>query len=77
MAMKPQRNPDRATDVELVTDEVLSEDEPTKEQILEGIRIGVRQALSGETTPFEQLIEEARREMVSDGDESQNQQAIQ
>ena len=52
MAMKPQRNPDRATDVELVTDEVLSEDEPTKEQILEGIRIGVRQALSGETTPF-------------------------
>ncbi len=64
-------------DPQALLDGVAGEVEPTKEQVLESIRIGVRQALMGETAPFEELIEEVRREMESNDDAGEDQQALQ
>lgn len=70
------RNPgktEQSREPQMLIDEEIPDNEPTKEEILEGIRIGIRQALAGETTPIEQLFEEVRREMENDADAGSNQ----
>ena len=70
------RNPgktEQSREPQMLVDEEIPDNEPTKEEILEGIRIGIRQALAGETTPIEQLFEEVRREMENDADAGSNQ----
>ena len=42
------------------------DDEPTEEQILLNIREALRQALAGETIPFDEWLEEIRRENAVD-----------
>ena len=70
------RNPgktEQSREPQMLIDEEIPDNEPTKEEILEGIRIGIRQALAGETTPIEQLFEEVRRELENDADAGSNQ----
>ncbi len=73
MAGRQQVNPDRVSGPQVVQDDVLTGPEPTKDEILESIRVGVRQALAGDTTPFDQLVDEVRREMENNVDAGQNQ----
>ena len=69
MAMKPQRNPDRATDVELVAlDDVSEHEEPTEDEILESIRRGMEDVKAGRTRPARQAIEEIRSKLAADAD---------
>ena len=70
MVTRQSVGPDRATDTELVVDEDFTEEEPTKEEILKGIRIGIRQALAGETRPVQDVIDEVRRELDENADAS-------
>ncbi|MEQ8676351.1 MAG: hypothetical protein RLP44_10495 [Aggregatilineales bacterium] len=43
-----------------------NDDEPTKEQILESIRIGMQQALAGDYRPAHEVLDEIEREDVDD-----------
>lgn len=40
------------------------DDEPTKEQILESIRMGMQQALAGDYRPAHEVLDEIEREDV-------------
>lgn len=42
--------------------------EPTKEKILRNIRIGMQQALDGETRPAREALYEIRRKIEADAD---------
>lgn len=68
MASQSHSNPDHVRQPKPAIDDASYDDEPTKEDILEGIRIGMRQALAGETTPVKQLFDEVRRELEDNAD---------
>ncbi len=68
MASQSHAIPDHVRQPKPVVDDASYYDEPTKEEILEGIRIGMRQALAGETTPVKQLFDEVRRELEDNAD---------
>ena len=63
MDMQPPKESVTLLEPEPLVDD-LDDDEPTEEQILLGIREGLRQSLAGETRPIEELFEEIRREQA-------------
>ncbi len=57
-------------DSELAT--ATDDDEPTEEEIRASIRRSMQQALSGETRPADEALEEIRREIASYADSRQD-----
>ena len=43
-------------------------DEPTREDILQNVRTGMRQALDGETRPAREALDEIRRKIAANAD---------
>ena len=70
MVTRQSVGPDRASDTELVVDENFTEEEPTKEEILEGIRRGMEDVKAGRTRPARQAIAEIRDKLAADADSS-------
>jgi predicted transcriptional regulator len=48
----------------------LEDDDPTDEEILAGLRIGMQQALAGDYRPARDVLDEIDREMGDDADAS-------
>ncbi|MHB8626117.1 MAG: hypothetical protein ACYDEO_07930 [Aggregatilineales bacterium] len=46
------------------------DDEPTKAEILEGLREGMRDALAGRTHSAREILDEVRRELEADANDS-------
>jgi hypothetical protein len=61
----------RNVPLDVVVSEVLADyfDEPTKDEILTSLRVGMRQALAGNYRPAHEVLDEIEREMVDDADE--------
>lgn len=55
----------RQLDAELAAD---AHDEPTKEKILQDLRISMQQALDGQTRPAREALDEIRRKIEADAD---------
>ena len=55
-------------EAELISVEGSAEEEQTKEEILEGIRLGFKEALAGETRPLDEVIKEVRLELEQNAD---------
>ena len=70
MVTRQSVGPDRASDTELVVDENFTEEEPTKEETLEGIRRGMEDVKAGRTRPARQAIAEIRDKLAADADSS-------
>ena len=66
MDMQPPREAVDVLEQEPQVDDL--DDEPTEEQILHNIREGLRQALAGETIPFDEWLEEIRREEAAEAE---------
>ena len=68
---------ERKTPVKAIDDDskfatVTDDDEPTEEEIRASIRRSMQQALSGETRPADEAVEEIRREIASYADARQD-----
>ena len=68
-----------ATEQNMALDDVLrqaleayldDDDEPTEAEILESIRIGMKQALAGDYRPAHEVLDEIERETADDADGS-------
>ena len=68
---------ERKTPVKAIEDDsefatTTDDDEPTEEEIRASIRRSMQQALSGETRPADEAVEEIRREIASNADARQD-----
>ena len=63
MTSQGSAKPDPVRQPQTVVEEPLEDDEPTKAEILDGIRKGFRQALAGDTRPLDDLLDEVRQEL--------------
>lgn len=62
MGMQPPKESVQVLEQEPQVDDL--DDEPTDEQILLSLRESMKQALAGETIPFDEWLEEVRREQA-------------
>lgn len=68
MTTRARLKADRSPAAALLLDEEISDDEPTKEEILEGIRLGFKEAVARQTRPLDEVIQEIRIEMDENAD---------
>ncbi len=67
MPANPERVPKpRQTGREISV--VPASDEPGKDEIIQNIRVGMRQALAGETRPAREALDEIRSKIATDAD---------
>ena len=65
LSSRKSRPQSRQLDTELAAD---AHDEPTKEEILQDIRISMQQALDGQTRPAREALNEIRSKIAADAD---------
>ncbi len=68
MTLRASLKADKSPEAALLLDEEISDDEPSKEEILASIRRGMEDVKAGRTRPARQALEEIRRKLEDDAD---------